>query len=169
VLALPRKLLRLYLSAYQSALFDRLVDLRLAALGELWPGDLAWKHVNGACFEVLEATGEQPRADAFEISPTAPLFGCKVRLAGGRAGANERRLLEEEQISLDAFRLGAGLTMDGERRPLRVPLAEVSVTAAEDGDLLLAFRLPKGSFATAVLHEVMKNPVVAAELVDVTD
>lgn len=169
VLALPRKLLRLYLSAYQSALFDRLVDLRLAALGELWSGDLAWKHVNGACFEVLEATGEQPRADAFEISPTAPLFGCKVRLAGGRAGANERRLLEEEQIRLDAFRLGAGLTMDGERRPLRVPLAEVSVTAAENGDLLLSFRLPKGSFATAVLYEVMKTPVAAAELVDVTD
>jgi tRNA pseudouridine13 synthase len=168
VLALPRKLLRLYLSAYQSSLFDRLVDLRLAALGELWPGDLAWKHVNGACFEVLDTAAEQPRGDAFEISPTAPLFGCKVRLAGGPAGTSERRLLEAEQLSLEAFRLGAGLTMDGERRPLRVPLTEVS-TAAAGADLLLSFRLPKGSFATAVLHEVMKTPTATVPLVDVTD
>ena len=168
VLALPRKLLRLYLSAYQSSLFDRLVDGRLPALGELWPGDLAWKHVNGACFEVLDAAAEQPRAAAFEISPSAPLFGCKVRLAAGPTGAAEYSLLADEQLTLAAFRLGDGLTMDGERRPLRVPLAD-AVIAAVGGDLELSFRLPKGSFATAVLHEVMKNPAAAAELVDVTD
>jgi len=168
VLVLPRKLLRLYLSAYQSSLFDRLVDLRLAALRELWPGDLAWKHVNGASFEVLDAAVEQPRADAFEISPTAPLFGCKVRLAGGRAGQLERRLLDEEGLTLEAFRLSGGLTMDGERRPLRVPLAEVT-TAADGDDLLLAFRLPRGSFATAVLHEVMKTAAAPAALADVLD
>ncbi len=168
VLVLPRKLLRLYLSAYQSSLFDRLVDLRLAALRELWPGDLAWKHVNGASFEVLDAAVEQPRADAFEISPTAPLFGCKVRLAGGQAGQLERRLLDEEGLTLEAFRLSGGLTMDGERRPLRVPLAEVT-TAADGDDLLLAFRLPRGSFATAVLHEVMKTATAPAALADVLD
>jgi tRNA pseudouridine13 synthase len=168
VLSLPRKLLRLYLSAYQSALFDRLVDLRLAALGELWPGDLAWKHVNGASFEVLDADGEQPRADAFEISPTAPLFGGKVRLAAGRAGQLERRLLVAEGLTLDAFRLPGGLAMDGERRPLRVALAEVSV-AADGDDLVLAFRLPRGSFATAVLHEVMKTSLGSVELADVPD
>jgi len=58
--------------------------------------------------------------------------------------------------------------MDGERRPLRVPLTEVS-TAAAGADLLLSFRLPKGSFATAVLHEVMKTPTATVPLVDVTD
>ena len=168
VLALPRRLLRLYLSAYQSSLFDRLLDMRLHALTQLWPGDIACKHVNGACFSVLDPAAEQPRAEAFEISPTAPLFGCKVPLAGGQAGLLERRLLEEERLTLEAFRRPGGLTMDGERRPLRVPLTEV--TAANDGtDLLLAFRLPKGSFATAVLHEVLKNSAAPPELVDVAD
>jgi tRNA pseudouridine13 synthase len=163
VLALPRKLLRLYLSAYQSSLFDRLVDMRLHALERLWPGDLACKHVNGACFEVTDPAIEQPRADAFEISPTAPLYGCKVPLAGGQPGMIERSLLDKERLTLDAFRLPGGLTMDGERRPLRVPLSELSLQADRD-DLLLTFRLPKGSFATAVLHEVMKSGGAPVEL-----
>ena len=161
VLSLSRKLLRLYLSAYQSSLFDRLVDMRLASLERLWPGDLACKHINGACFDVVDPAAEQPRADAFEISPTAPLYGCKVRLAGGQAGLLERSLLDKEQLTLGAFRLAGGLAMDGERRPMRVPLREVA--AGSDGEgLLLAFRLPKGSYATAVLHEVMKSSVDVA-------
>jgi tRNA(Glu) U13 pseudouridine synthase TruD len=42
------------------------------------------------------------------------------------------------------------------------------VTAAADGDdLVLVFRLPRGSFATAVLHEVMKTAITSAELADV--
>ncbi len=168
VFSLPRKLLRLYLSAYQSSLFDRMVDMRLSSLERLWPGDLACKHINGACFTVLDSVVEQPRAEAFEISPTAPLFGCKVPLAGGQAGLLERSLLDKERLTLESFRLCDGLTMDGERRPLRVPLTEV--TASSDGDdLLLTFRLPKGSYATAVLHEVMKGSVATAELADTLD
>ena len=168
VMALPRKLLRLYLSAYQSSLFDRLVDMRLHALERLWPGDLAMKHVNGACFEVADPAVEQPRADAFEISPTAPLYGCKVLLAGGQAGLLEQSLLDKERLTLEDFRLPGGLTMEGERRPLRVPLADVAV-AADRTDLVLSFRLPKGSFATAVLHEVMKTGGAPVELMDTAE
>jgi tRNA pseudouridine13 synthase len=168
VFSLSRRLLRLYLSAYQSSLFDRMVDMRLDSLDRLWPGDLACKHVNGACFAVLDPAVEQPRADAFEISPTAPLFGCKVPLAGGQAGLLERCLLDKEQLTPESFRLSGGLTMHGERRPLRVPLTEVT-TDSDDADLLVAFRLPKGSFATAVLHEIMKVSAPIADLTDTLD
>ena len=157
LLGLPRKLLRLYLSAYQSHLFDRLVDMRLATLGTLWPGDLAWKHANGACFLVQETDTEQPRADRFEISPSAPLYGYKVTLAQGQAGMLEQALLEKEGLRLEDFRLSGGLSMEGERRPLRVPLTSVEARH-EEGSLLLSFALPRGSYATSVLHEVMKSP-----------
>jgi tRNA pseudouridine13 synthase len=126
------------------------------------------KHVNGACFEVADPAVEQPRADAFEISPTAPLFGCKVLLAGGQAGLLEQSLLDKERLALEDFRLPGGLTMEGERRPLRVPLADVAV-AADRTDLVLSFRLPKGSFATAVLHEVMKTGGAPVELMDTAE
>jgi len=155
VLGLPRAKLRLYLSACQSQLFDRLLAMRLDSLERLWPGDLAWKHDNGACFQVADPAAEQPRADRFEISPTAPLFGYKVRLAGGQAGILEQSLLDKERLTLASFRLGGGLSMEGERRPLRVPLADLQATR-DDRDLLLGFSLPRGSYATSVLHEVMK-------------
>jgi tRNA pseudouridine13 synthase len=86
VLALPNKLLRLYLSAYQASLFDRMVDMRLATLDRLWAGDLAFKHDNGACFLVEDPEVEQVRADRFEISPTAP-FRLQADPGPGRSGA----------------------------------------------------------------------------------
>lgn len=155
VLGLPRKLLRLFLSAIQSRLFDRLVDMRLASLGTLWPGDLACKHANGACFSVTDPSQEQPRADAFEISPSGPLYGYKVLLAEGQAGLLETALLDKEGLECADFRLGEGLSMEGERRPLRVPLGTFEARA-EGSDLVLGFSLPRGSYATAVLAEVMK-------------
>lgn len=156
VLGLPRRLLRLYLSACQSFLFDRLVTMRLASLETLWEGDLACKHANGACFLVRDPAVEQPRADRFEISPSGPLFGYKAPLAQGRAGILEEGLLEKEELTRESFRLAGGLAMEGERRPLRVPLAEAQARQEGD-DLLLSFVLPKGSYATSVLHEVMKT------------
>lgn len=156
VLGLPRKLLRLYLSAYQSSLFDRLLDMRLGTLEKVWAGDLAYKHINGACFLVDDPAVEQPRADRFEISASAPLYGYKVKLAGGQSGILEQSLLESEQLDLKDFRLTKGLSMEGDRRPLRVPLS-VNNLHLDGNDLILSFELPRGSFATAVLAEVMKS------------
>jgi len=156
VFSLPKKRLRLYLSAVQSQLFDRLVKMRLQSLETLWPGDWAYKHANGACFLVEDPVAEQPRADSFEISPTGIIVGHKARLATGQAGLLEESLLDKAKIRAADFKLGQGLGMSGERRPLRVPLHESSVT--QDGeDLVLGFCLPRGSYATSVLLEVMKT------------
>lgn len=157
VLAMPRKLLRLYLSAWQSALFDRVVAERLQHLGTLWPGDLAYKHDNGACFLVTDPAIEQSRADRFEISPSGPLFGHKLTPAQQQAGELEAALLSAEGLAFDDLRLGGGLSLEGERRPLRVPLQDAAAQAEGD-DLLLGFALPKGSYATCVLAEVIKAP-----------
>jgi tRNA pseudouridine13 synthase len=48
--------------------------------------------------------------------------------------------------------------MEGERRPLREPLAG-SVARQEGEDLIVSFSLPKGSYATSVLREIMKNDI----------
>lgn len=156
VKAIPRKLLKLYLSAYQSSLFDRIVDMRMATFGQIWAGDIAYKHVNGACFQVTDPAVEQVRADDFEISPTAPLFGFKTKLAQAQAGLLEECLLESEKLTLQSFRLSGGLAMEGERRPLRVPIQNPQCHQQQDG-IVLSFSLPKGSFATTVLAEVMKT------------
>ena len=154
--AVHPRLKKLYLSAYQSSLFDRVVEQRLELIDRVMPGDLAWKHLNGACFVVENADIEQSRVDQFEISATGPMFGTKMKFPGGAVRAVEERILADEGIAPDAFDLGNGLRMEGERRPLRVPLGEPSFSL--EGDCLhLEFGLPRGSYATSVLREITKT------------
>ena len=155
LLNLPRNILRLYLSAFQSSLFDRVVDMRLATLDKIWAGDVAIKHVNGACFRVENPAVEQERADDFEISATGPLYGHTVMLAGGQSGILEEALLDKFKLSLADFKLGRGLAMSGERRALRVPVSDLSARMIKE-DLLVTFALPKGSYATSLLRELIK-------------
>lgn len=155
--AVHPRLKKLYLSAYQSFLFDQLLDGRLDRLDELMDGDLAYKHDNGACFLVTDAAAEAPRAAAFDISPTGPMFGCKMTEPAGSVREREWQLLAAEGITLDSFNLSGGLRMEGERRPLRVPLLEPKAGLDAEG-LMLEFGLPRGSYATAVLREIMKVP-----------
>jgi len=157
VYRLPKQRLRFFLSALQSRYFDQLLDMRISALGELKAGDIAYKHANGACFLVESAELEQARADSFDISPTAPLFGHKVMLAKGESGTAETTLLEREQLTLNSWKPAPGLAMPGERRPLRVPLELPKIVSTTNDSLTLEFALPKGSYATSVLAELMKS------------
>jgi len=67
----------------------------------------------------------------------------------------EGGVLSSHGLSLESFRGPPGMKSKGERRPLRVPLREHSVTADAD-DIVVEFALPPGSYATTVLDEVMK-------------
>jgi tRNA pseudouridine13 synthase len=153
--AVNPRLKKLYLSALQSWLFDRLLDERLPTFDQVEEGDLAFRHHNGACFLVTDAAVEAPRAARQEISPTGPLFGCKMTPPAGAQREREERLLEAEGLSLEQFNLPGGLRMEGERRPFRILLGEPALEL-EGNDLILSFSLPKGSYATNVLGEVMK-------------
>jgi len=154
--AVHPRLKRLYLSAFQSYLFDKVVELRLENLDRVMEGDLAWKHVNGACFLVEDAEAEAPRAARFEISASGPMFGSRMTQPGGAVLALEQRILADEGVNCDAFEAGSGLRMEGGRRPLRVPLGDA--TCLVEGDTLrLDFSLPRGSYATSVVREITKS------------
>ena len=161
----PRKRFerKMLASALQSQLFNEVVAARLrgaepgAGLREIRLGDVAKKHDTGGLFTVQdEATraDAQERADAFALSPTGPLFGKKMRRAEGDAGDAEDALLSRFGLTWnDLARWGKnGL---GSRRAVRVPLTDTSLEAAEDG-YVVAFTLPKGSYATVVMRELMK-------------
>lgn len=161
VRALDRRLKRLYVSAYQSYLFNKLLAQRLPTVHRLEQGDVAYIHRNGACFVVEDVPSEQPRADALAISPAGPMFGVKMLTAQGKPGAREAALMVEEGISFSDFRV-PGVNFNGERRPYRIPLTDASLWW--DDGLMVSFSLPPGVYATMVLREIMKSdiPEVAA-------
>ncbi|OGR29901.1 MAG: tRNA pseudouridine(13) synthase TruD [Desulfuromonadaceae bacterium GWB2_53_15] len=154
--AVHPRLKKLYLSAYQSYLFDKVVERRLTEIDCLLPGDLACKHVNGACFLVEDVTVDALRAEQFEISATGPMFGSKMKMPAGVVLELEQQLLSHEGIQPEDFDLGNGLRMEGERRPLRVPLGD-PLFKVDPGNLVLEFSLPKGSYATSVVREITKT------------
>lgn len=149
------RLVNLYLSAAQSTLFDRAVAARIDALDRLEVGDIACKHANGACFLVEDAAEAAARAANFEISATGPMFGRKMLQPLGETAALEEAILASAGLARETFAAAGRFRLDGERRPLRVPLRETAVSM-DAGALVVEFTLPKGSYATAVLREIMK-------------
>ncbi len=148
---LPRFERKLMLSAYQSLLFNRALERRIAAgtLSTALKGDVLKKHETGGEFVCAEPAVDQPRVAAFEVSPTGPMFGPEMRRAEGDVGAAEQALLDEEGITLKTFEAGGDETR-GTRRLFRVQLGEPSLSI--EGDVArLAFSLPSGSYATVVL------------------
>ncbi|MGO8971194.1 MAG: tRNA pseudouridine(13) synthase TruD [Myxococcaceae bacterium] len=148
---------RLYLSAYQALLFNRALAARLSAglYGRALLGDVLRRADSGGLFLCLDAEREQARVDSLEVSPTGPMFGWKVKpLPQGEVGQAEAALLASEGLPEGALRSGKGET-EGARRPYASRLGEVEV-AAEGSDVWLCFRLPRGSYATVLLDEVVK-------------
>ena len=151
---------RLYLSALQSDLFNHVVAARIQSLNRVMVGDMAYKHVNGACFRVENVEAEQPRCDAFEISPTGPIFGSRMTPTTDEPGHIESQVLSDSGLTLDHFGRPDGAKLKGERRPLRIPLLDVRFHDATDhrgAYGLIEFSLPSGCYATSVLREIMKN------------
>jgi tRNA pseudouridine13 synthase len=146
-----------YLNTYQSFLFNRMLAKRIDHVDRIFVGDWATKLENGACFPVEDTEKEQPRVDRFEISPTGILFGSRVSWASGEPGRIEEAVIAEAGTTRDALVTAAkACGFRGERRALRVPLAELEWSL--DGTILtLAFALPPGAYATSVLRELMKT------------
>ncbi len=154
------KLRNLWISALQSELFNEVLAKRIASIDRVMVGDLAYKHDNGACFHVENAEAEQPRCDAFEISPTGPLVGYRMTLPEGQPLAIEQEVMAEHQLAPEHFRVEGRLKVKGARRPLRVKPADVEFSGGVDEfgpQITVAFTLPAGSFATVMLRELMKD------------
>jgi tRNA pseudouridine13 synthase len=148
---------KLYLSAFQSHLFNRALAGRLRAgtFDQALLGDVLRKEDSGGLFVCESPEVDNPRVAAFEVSPAGPMFGPKMTPAAHGVAQAEAALLAEEGMTLSDFARGGGET-EGTRRPYRVRMGNPELTP-EGEDLLLAFDLPKGAYATEVLAELLKE------------
>lgn len=159
VKAIDERLRRLWVSALQSRLFNEVIARRIDTLDKLMDGDLAYLHDRGAVFRVEDAAAEQPRCEAFEVSPTGPLLGFRMTQPDGEPLRIEQEASAAAGLSPQDFRSPHVGKVRGERRPLRVKPEDIDLAAGVDehgGHITVAFTLPAGSFATVLLRELTK-------------
>ncbi|MEO1582959.1 MAG: tRNA pseudouridine(13) synthase TruD [Planctomycetota bacterium] len=161
---MPSEKRRFYLNAMQSAVFNGVLLHRLESGTWHGPvaGDLAMVHESGAVFAVEGVDDAlRARAEAFDISPTGPMWGGSMTRAAGEVGELERSMLIEAGLTEGDFSSSKhGDLIPGVRRPLRVRLDDPDVEGGIDdhgGYVRVAFDLPAGAYATAVLREIMKT------------
>lgn len=152
-----RRLRGLYLSAARSWLFNLVLDRRVA--DGTWctplPGDalmLAGTH------SIFECTGAETdlgaRIRACDLDVTGPLWGGGQLPVGADVAAREHAWLDDEYELRDALAAGG---MRAARRALRAPATELA-WSIEDDALVLAFVLPRGSYATSLVRELVQDP-----------
>ena len=128
--AVPRKLLVMFVHAYQSQLFNQILEER---------GKLGFEPIDG---DILE-----------DGVPTGPLFGTKSVLADGKQGEIERAVLENAWLDLKDFEIHGmpDLTSEGMRRKLYVDVKDFGVVERGKDWIKVEFALPKGCYATVAL------------------
>lgn len=151
---------KLLVSVLQSAAFNAVLTERVRhnELSTAIDGDLFQKESTGGLFTTSDLNEAQSRLDQWDISPTGPMFGTKMRWPETTVLAREQAI--KEQWGLDTAVLQrCAIAGKGTRRALRVALSDTEVTQHPDNsnDLELRFRLPAGSYATAVLREILKS------------
>jgi tRNA pseudouridine13 synthase len=142
---MPKSFCYLFTHAYQSYLFNEIINERINAghgLNEI-EGD---KLIDGI--------------------PVIPLLGFESKLSSGLAGEIEKKVLEKEEITLNAFKVKEipELSSRGtEKKMILIPY-ELKLISVEEDELnpgktkaIISFWLEKGNYATTVLNELMKN------------
>jgi tRNA pseudouridine13 synthase len=150
-----RRQATLMISALQSAIFNEVLARR-PGLNEIWPGDVGYVHATGETLWLAGTEADVERARRFEMSATGPIVGTKMKKPRGRVAALEAEVLRE--LGLPAFEKltpPAGIQLFGDRRSLRVPIAETAFQHDPGAATLeLRFALPPGGYATVVLEEL---------------
>jgi tRNA pseudouridine13 synthase len=151
------------LSAARSAAFNAVLASRVLRgdWRRLLPGEAVVLDGRRSYFHAatIDESLEQ-RCREFDVHPSGPLPGRGDSPASGPALEVEREALAAHAASIDLL-VREGL--DHERRPLRLPVREFDWQFEGEDQLVLRFTLPRGTFATAVLHELLTDAWDAGE------
>ncbi len=171
--ALPKNLVMMFVHAYQSYLFNRILSERIARgipLNDPIVGDIVVptdRQQLPRNDDPIPVTAENIGRVAHEVKEgrafiTAILVGPGTKFAEGEMGEIEHGIVEEEDIAPTAFSVPE-LPEASSRGMRREVLASMFPLHHEvgDGTLSLRFRLNRGCYATSVLREYMKGPLLS--------
>ena len=141
-------------SVLQSALFNLWLTERMARdqYQTILSGDVAQKTDTGGLFVVEDVEEASERFLKGAITYTGPIFGPKMKAAADVAAQYESRILDNVDLSLDAFKR---LRAPGARRMAVLTVDDLAIRQEEAG-LHFTFTLPRGAYATMVMREFMR-------------
>ncbi len=144
-------------SVFQSALFNLWLKERIdkGTFDTLLVGDLVKKTDTGGMFVVEDLTEALQRFRDRKIVFTGPIYGHKMRPAGGQAAEQERTLMQHFDLTADTFK---PLRAPGSRRVGILYLDDLSITEVAQG-LEFTFTLPSGAYATTLLREFTRTEI----------
>ena len=152
-----RKLARLLVSALQSEMFNTWLIARMAdgLYSTVLAGDVLHKN-GGGMFTSEDAAVDTQRLVAGEVVLTGPMFGDQMRRCAEGSPALERedKILADAGLTRDSFASVRAIA-EGTRRDATITVAAPTVTQIETG-IEVAFGLPGGAYATAVMRELIK-------------
>jgi len=152
-----RKLARLLVSSLQSELFNQWLIARMTDgyYATVLEGEVLHK-IGGGMFTTEDPTVDGPRLTAGEVVLTGPMFGTTMRQPAENSivAAREDAILAAAGLERGAFATVRALA-EGTRRDATITVGEPHVIEIDDG-IEVTFTLPGGTYATAVMREVMK-------------
>lgn len=147
----------LYLSAARSWIFNHILSQRidLGVWDTSMPGDVFMLNGRSACFsdEGEDADVLQARLQAGEIHPTAVMWGEGDTMVHAQAKQLESQVIDDFPEYRDGL---VKARVQASRRACRVIPENLEYKRVGD-DVELAFTLPSGSYATAVLAEIFSE------------
>ncbi len=167
---LPENLSKMFVHAYQSAIFNRTIDMRINSgksihtplLGDnVIPADSYGGPDQRRIIEVNEYNQKklEKRCREGKAWVVGLLPGMKSEHTNGFQGELEKIVMKEESIDFKDFRIEGipELTSLGMHRPLSQKINNLKWKIDEEGELVFDFWLHKGTYATSFLREIMKS------------
>jgi tRNA pseudouridine13 synthase len=168
---LPYNLLMMFVHAYQSFLFNRILSERIRkgmSLREPEVGDLVLPlskmnvpdHDNSILVSVDNLEKATRNAKEGKAFVSGLLYGTESVFADGRMGEIERKIIEAEEISKLDFQI-VGLreaSSKGSRREILSSYKDLAINVGE-GEATFQFTLTKGCYATTLMREFMKAEI----------
>lgn len=147
----------MWLSAARSALFNAVLARRVAAgnWNQYLAGDVMNLDGSGSVFvSSAEDTSLPRRLAELDIHPTGPMWGQGALASTAQTAALEQAVADEWAVFSTALpRYG----LRQERRSLRLPVKALDYRRPDAATLEIEFTLPTGTYATAVLHELITS------------
>ncbi|MFB0561623.1 MAG: tRNA pseudouridine(13) synthase TruD [Candidatus Lokiarchaeia archaeon] len=171
---LPRGLLRMFIHAVQSYLFNRILSLRYKygfPLNRAIPGDIVNSVDNISPNDYILVTEEtvskiNEEIKSGKLGVSIPLIGYDSILPENKPRDMVEKILQEEELNPSMFRLQSvpEISSRGMFRLIILRISDLKILDINGDEisddatkLTVSFSLPKGSYATVVLREFMKT------------